>query len=331
MSHTLNLTEETFTSLRACQADATSGLDWPSAFVTPPWLEAWWQTFGGDDDLMLISVSDGPTRLGIAPLRSNGDIAYFVGSPDVCDYLDCIVRPGKEPQFYTALLDGLSGRGITALELHSLRPESSVMKHLVPLARERGNAVSLTDEDVSMELDKYTSWDEYLGALDKKQRHELRRKLRNLEKAGTVSYRSFTEPDEINLKMDTFLALFTECSEDKACFLTTAMDGYFRRVVAALAETGAARIGCLSLDGRTVAMLIAFDHGDRLNLYNSCYDPAFRDLSVGLICKAYCIGETIERGMRYDFLKGREVYKYRLGAREVHIRGVRIGISEVKL
>ena len=74
-------------------------------------------------------------------------------------------------------------------------------------------------------------------------------------------------------------------------------------------------------------MLLGFDHGDRLNLYNSGYDPAYRDLSVGLICKAYCIGETIERGMRYDFLKGREVYKHRLGAREVPIRSARIGLE----
>ena len=327
MSHTLRLTEETFTSLQACRADEACGLDWPTVFVTPPWLEAWWQAFGGNDDLLLTAVSDGQTRLGIAPLRSNGDTAYFIGSPNVCDYLDCIVRPGAEGQFYAALLDGLPGRGIRALELHSLRPESSVLRHLVPLARQRGNSVSVTDEDASMELDKFTSWDEYLGTLDKKQRHELRRKMRNLEKAGAVSYRSYTQPDEIARQMGTFLTLFTESVEGKASFMTAAMDGFFRHAVAALAGAGAARVGCLSLDGKTVAMLLGFDHGDRFNLYNSGYDPVHRSLSVGLVCKAYCIGETIGRGMRYDFLKGREVYKYRLGAREIPIRSVRIGLE----
>jgi CelD/BcsL family acetyltransferase involved in cellulose biosynthesis len=327
MNHTLNLTEETFANLRARRADASSGLDWPTVFVTPPWLEAWWQTFGGDDDLMLTAVSDGGTQIGIAPLRSGGDVARFVGSPDVCDYLDCIVRPGAEKQFYAALLDGLPGHGIRALELHSLRPESSVMRHLLPLARERGNTVTVTDEDASMELDTFTTWDEYLEALDKKQRHELRRKLRNLDKAGAVSYRSYTGPDDIARQMDTFLTLFTESREDKANFLTASMNGFFRHAVAALAEAGAARVGCLELDGKTVAMLLGFDHGERFNLYNSGYDPACRDLSVGLVCKAYAIGETIGRGMRYDFLKGREVYKSRLGAREIPIRGVRIGLQ----
>lgn len=327
MSHTLNLTEETFTSLRACCADASCGLDWPTVFVTPPWLAAWWQAFGGKDTLLLTGVLDGTTRLGVAPLRSNGDVARFVGSPDVCDYLDCIVRPGVEKEFFAALLDGLSGRGVRTLELHSLRPESSVLRHLVPLARERGNPIEMLDEDASMELDKFTSWDDYLAALDKKQRHELRRKLRNLTRAGVVSYRSYTEPPEIARQMDAFLTLFTESREDKASFLTVAMNGFFRQAVAALAADGVAQVGSLELDGKPVAMLLGFDHGDRFYLYNSGYDPACRDLSVGLICKAYGIGETIGRGMRYDFLKGREVYKYRLGAREIPIRGVRIGLQ----
>jgi len=329
MSRTLRLKDETFTSLRAYKTDATGGLDWASVFVTPPWLEAWWQAFGGDDELMLSAVTDGDTPLGIAPLRSNGETAYFVGSPDVCDYLDCIVRPGAENDFYGALLDGLPRRDVATLELHSLRPESSVMRHLVPLARERGHAVQVTDADASMELDLFATWDEYLAALNKKQRHELRRKMRNLEKAGTVSYRSVTGPDEIAGLMDGFLTMFREGGEDKDCFLTGAMDGFFRGAASALAEAGAARFGCLELDGRTLAMVLCFDHGDRLNLYNSAYETAHRDLSVGLICKAYCIDETIGRGMRYDFLKGREVYKYRLGAREIPIRSVRIGLNEV--
>jgi CelD/BcsL family acetyltransferase involved in cellulose biosynthesis len=48
-------------------------------------------------------------------------------------------------------------------------------------------------------------------------------------------------------------------------------------------------------------------------------------LSVGLLSKVLCIKDSIERGKkRFDFLKGREAYKYRLGGREVPIYNCQI-------
>jgi len=327
MNRLLRVSAETFDSLRACYENPVYGLEWSTVFVTPPFLEAWWQSFGAADVAALTGIHDGEAVIGIAPLRLRGDTALFIGSPNVCDYLDCVVRPGRETDFYAALLDDLAVRGVSALELHSLRPESSVMQHLLPLAHRRGLEVSLTGEDCSMELEIFGSWEEYLDALDKKQRHELRRKRRNLEKAGSVSYTTITDAPEIEREMDRFLAMFRESREEKAAFLTADMDGFLRRLVTALAEAGVVRLGVLGLDGRPVAMVLCFDHEDRLNLYNSGYDTDYRELSVGLLCKAYSIEETIRRGMRYDFLRGREVYKYRLGAREVPLHRLRISLS----
>jgi len=47
-----------------------------------------------------------------------------------------------------------------------------------------------------------------------------------------------------------------------------------------------------------------------------------------LLSKALCIKDSIERKKkRFDFLKGREAYKYRLGGREVPICGCQIALN----
>ena len=71
-----------------------------------------------------------------------------------------------------------------------------------------------------------------------------------------------------------------------------------------------------------------FDYRNTVHLYNSGYDPEYGSLSVGLISKVMCIRDSIERGKRkFDFMKGDEPYKHRLGGREIPIYRCRIDLK----
>jgi hypothetical protein len=76
-----------------------------------------------------------------------------MGSADVCDCSDFVVRRGSQVDFFNTLLDDLVQKGIRRLYLGPLRPESTVLSHLVSIADERGYEVSCETEDVSLELD----------------------------------------------------------------------------------------------------------------------------------------------------------------------------------
>jgi CelD/BcsL family acetyltransferase involved in cellulose biosynthesis len=83
------------------------------------------------------------------------------------------------------------------------------------------------------------------------------------------------------------------------------------------AEAGALRLCFLWIDGRRASGTLSFADGDRWLLYNSGYDPEYRQQSVGLLLKAWSIRYAIENGFReYDFLRGDEAYKYDLGGRD---------------
>ena len=326
MSYTVK--RESFDSLASCWANPSHSLRWNSLFVLPIWLKVWWQELRAGAELYLDAIRQGERVIGIAPLLVREGRASLIGSADVCDYLDFVVAPGRERDFFSVLLDDLREKGINQLDLRPLRPDSTVLTHLVSIAQNRGYEVLCHPEDVSLELDLPSTWDEYLAILTAKQRHEVRRKLRRLAEAGKVDYHFVEDSVAVHDAMDAFLKMFTESRTDKAVFLTAQMESFFRSLADNMAEAGLLRFGILELDTLPTAMVMCFDYNDCMYLYNSSYNPRYNSLSVGLLCKVLCIKESIQEGKkRFDFLKGAETYKYHLGGGEVPLYSCQITIK----
>jgi len=322
------ITQESFASLTSYWTDLRHNLRWNSIFVLPSWLQVWWQVFGSGAELYLCAVRQRDKIIGIAPLSVKEKTASIVGSADVCDYLDFVVAPGKGRDFFTVLLDDLRQKGINHLDLRPLRPDSAVLTDLVDTAKERKYDIRCQLEDISLELELPSSWDEYLQILTPKQRHEVRRKLRKLWEADKVDYHIVEDSAAVHDVMDTFLELFSESREDKATFMTAQMESFFRSLAGTMAEARLLRLGILELDTLPVAMVMCFDYNDCVYLYNSGYNPDYSALSVGLLSKVLCIKDNIHRGRkRFDFLKGRESYKYHLGGREIPLYSCQIIIK----
>ncbi len=326
MSYTI--TQESFDSLASCWGDPSHRLKWNSIFVLPAWLRVWWQEFSSGAELYLGAVRQGEKIIGIAPLMVRDGMASLLGSMDVCDYLDFVAAPGLEMDFFTVLLDDLREKGINHLDLESLRPDSTVLTDLIAIARNRGYEVLRHLEGVSVELDLPSTWEEYLATLAAKQRHEVRRKLRRLLEAGKIDYHIVEDSVAVNKAMDSFLKMFSESREDKATFLTSQRESFFRSLADIMAKTGLLRLGILELDSTPTSMIMYFDYNDCIYLYNSGYDSQYNSLSVGLLCKVLCIKESIQEGKkRFDFLKGDEIYKYHLGGRKIPLYNCQITIK----
>src|SRR5439155_12047902 len=133
-----------------------------------------------------------------------------------------------------------------------------------------------------------TSWEAYLQGLTKKDRHELRRKLRRLFESGRVTYElrpaDGVEPGDI---VD-FVRLHRQSAEAKAEFMTPAMEHFFEALLRSFSPRGWTRLYFLVIDGVRVAATMLFDYGGDYLLYNSGYDPAYAGVSAGLLLKAFC-------------------------------------------
>jgi CelD/BcsL family acetyltransferase involved in cellulose biosynthesis len=310
--------EDNLENLKSYWQGIRRNLDWPVIFILPPWLESWWRVFGSGMEIYIRTVKDGDSIIGIAPMRVKDNTASFIGDIDVCDYVDFIIAPGRDVDFFNALFDELVKNGIRQLDLKHLRPDSKTLKNLVPLAASRGYQVITRPEDVNVEMDLPSTWDEYLESLNAKQRHEVKRKLRRLEEEGNLAFRFIEDTASVPAAMDTFFKMFVDSRQDKAAFLTEQREAFFRLLTANMAAAGLLKLGVLELDLKPVAQIICFDYNNCIYLYNSGYNPDYVSLSAGLLSKAMAIKYSIEKGKRkFDFLKGSEVYKYHLGGKEV--------------
>ncbi|HVC33441.1 MAG TPA: GNAT family N-acetyltransferase [Chloroflexota bacterium] len=292
-------------------------------FLTWEWQRLWWQHCA-EGELHLLTIQADDELVGIAPLLRLDGRWGFAGGVEVADFLDVIALPGHAASVASAVLDYLQHHG-GDVDLRNLRPDSIGATRLLEEARRRGIAATIEQEDVSPRVELPKDWDDYLQFLSKKDRHELRRKLRRLLSSGDVRYAVANDPATRGRDVDDFIRLHRLSAPEKASFMTPEMARFFHALVEEFAPSGLLRLYFLEVDRLRVAAVVLFDYGGEFLLYNSGYDPAHAHLSAGLLLKALCLRDAIDEGRRtFDFLQGDEPYKYDLGATNVPILRLRL-------
>lgn len=166
----------------------------------------------------------------------------------------------------------------------------------------------------------------YLEQIGSKQRHEVRRKGRRLERELGPWRTRLTDQATLSEDLDAFVALHRRSIGSKAGFMTPGHEAFFRRVAAATLERGWLRLTWLeTAAGARLATVFSFSLRDRWLVWNSAFDPDHGALSVGMIAMGEAIRLACEDRCRvFDLLRGDEAYKYRLGATDAVVEAVRL-------
>ena len=292
-----------------------------TVFVTPWWHKTWWDNFGtsdADSSQRILSFRDGDDLLGIAPLMATGDRLTFLGDKDLTDYFDFIAPTATLDRFYPALWGAIADDdGWATLDLPSIPSGSPTLERLPALAKGAGMSVCIEEEETTPVAALPASWDDFLAGLRKKDRHELRRKLRRLDRESEHRQYVASDDDALNGSMQDFFRLLRASRDDKNEFLTPEREAFFLDIARESMSRGQFKLNILEVDGENVASCIVFDYGGDYLLYNSGYDPGYSRLSVGLLNKALSLRDAIEEGRGvFNFLKGNERYKYNLGGQD---------------
>ena len=240
-----------------------------------------------------------------------------MGIQDNFEYNDFLIRLGYEEGFYQTLLESMDNQDFQNLCLFSLRDTSPTLELFPDMARKMGYTVEIEEEDVTSGIALPGTWDEYLALLNKKDRHELRRKLRRMDSQSDWKWYSLSEPTQVAERLSEFISLMRQSRADKDEFMTPERERFFSNITQRMAELGQLHLYFLDMDGSTVATSLCFDYGGSRLLYNSGYDPEYGYFSVGLLLNAMCLKDAIEQGLDYfDFLRGPEPYKAHLGGQQ---------------
>ncbi|MGD8979219.1 MAG: GNAT family N-acetyltransferase [candidate division WOR-3 bacterium] len=253
-----------------------------------------------DPEVLLFCRNHGAA--GIVPASVTGNVLKLIGDERVTDLIGMVGAPHEQEEVVDLLARHVLKNDLR-MDLYPLDEHAPLVTGLV--RRVPGSVVE--KKDACPLLGLVNTWDEYLAGLGGKARHELRRKL---NKVNGVRVKGVKPADTGRL-----FELMTAADSNKAGFLNADMRGFFQDVVEAFDKRGWLRMREAVIDRGVLGMLLAFGFNERVYLFNMGHNVELRSLSPGIVTVALDIRSAIdERYKYYDFLRGDEEYKYRLGA-----------------
>ena len=263
--------------------------------------------------------------------------AIFFGASYHADYATILADPADLPAVAAAFVELLAAEpppdeahptAWDVVDLRRLRCGDPAADALAAAfgAREiaEGWRLNVEREDVCpvTTVPPGTTFEAFLGTLGKKERHEIRRKLRRAEAAGELKLEDSADP---LADLEAFIDLHQKRWGERGLFPDTAGGEqsrvFFRRLFELGAVDGPVRLMFLSVAGRRIAAAIQLEASDGRLYYNAGVDPDARDLSPGVVMTAKLVERAIAEGCRrFDFLRGNEPYKYEWGATDEPIQ-----------
>lgn len=307
-------------------------------FLSHEYITAWWHGLGGGEwshgELYVVTARGEDGKLiGIAPFfqtenREGEPALMLLGSIEISDYLDIIARPEDLPAFMDELLPYVEQDPASPprlMDWYNVLENSPTLAAVQAAAKRHGWTYTQEALQHCPFIPLPGDWEKYICGIDKKQRHEIRRKLRRADEYYLpVSWRFAEDGADLDVQIDEFLNLMAH-DPDKAKFLTPAMRTQMHAIIQAAHRGGWLQLAFIEVNGEKAAGYLNFDYMNHIWVYNSGLDFRFSELSPGWVLLGYLLEWANEQKRQsFDFMRGDEQYKYRFGAIDRLVMRVRL-------
>ena len=304
------------------------------------WLYPWYRRCGGDRQLRILAAYHRRTGelVGLLPLslqtrsllgRRVRVLRYLADAQAGSDYLDLMTARGRRSVVTRAFTQALrqSAGDWDVLDLRDMDERSDTL-HAFEAAFRGSHDTQQSDASCCpwTALDSAESFDGFLYRTSR--RHNYLRRLRWLRKQPGFRIEITTDPRELARPMSEFFRLHQlrwRGHGGSGAIDDAASEAFHRDATHLFAERGELRLYTLWLGEQALASVYAIVSNGTFHYYQSGYDPAWSNRSVGLVLIGATFEDAIELGQReYDFLRGEEPYKMDWTDRKRRTRRLRI-------
>ena len=306
-----------------------------SPFLTHQWFDAWWKNFGQDSMLEIVFFRDSSDSLaGVAPMMVRNDVLQFLASQEVTDYCDFFSLRNERDEFYDNLWDHFRRNCSEYLRFEFINVPgfSPTISGLRDQADKSGMIFEARESEVTPNLILPGSYEEYTKSLGRKNRHELRRKIRKLDALESIRVEQITGTEDIRPAIEEFISLHKKSSRAKQKFWEKhGMSDFFVGLADLFSSENWVHLNMLYTEDKLIAALMNLSYGKKLFFYNIAYDREYSAYSPGFFLFDRSIRQAIASKIkRVDFLRGREKYKYFFGAKDSKIYNLKLKRRETQ-
>jgi CelD/BcsL family acetyltransferase involved in cellulose biosynthesis len=289
-------------------------------FQSPAWLIAWWKHLG-QGQLWVLSLRQDQRLVGVVPwfIQQAPDSlsrrVLFLGT-GLSDYHDALLEPEFTAESCAAVLAYLQANRSRwdACDLQQLRRASPLLQTELP----PGWSSQQTAQDVCPVLELPEQLERLSLAVPSHMRENLRYYRRRLEKLPAVRMEQ-ASTDSFPELLENFLQLHRArwaARAQSGVLADSRLQAFHREAAKGLLASGSLRLYGLRVGERLAASLYGFNHGVRTFFYLSGFEPSFASFSPGTLMVGHAIEQAVREGIReFDFLRGREAYKFLWGAK----------------
>jgi CelD/BcsL family acetyltransferase involved in cellulose biosynthesis len=269
-------------------------------FVRPGWISAWWRAFG-NGDLEIFTLRQRGLLVGLLPLcRFRGALRSPTNwhTPG----FGLLAEPDISPEFMQQILLN-SGRA-RRISLGFVDPSSADIEAWRSVAEAQRFRVLTRTQVRSAFVELNDDWDAYQAGLSRNLRGGVRRSLRRLREAGTVSFEIVDGREGLDLLLTEGFRIESsgwKAARGTAILSRSEIEGFYREVGAWAAQKGWLRLAFLRLDNRALAFEFAIEDGGVLYALKSGFDPVYRAFSPGKLLIHKTVKHASSAGLvRYE-------------------------------
>lgn len=297
-----------------------------SVFLTWEYLSTWWEIYGGDFELRIITARDEQGSLvGIAPLMAGRGHTFprrhfrhltFLGGlgDSLAEYQDFMILPGWESEVIPAFLELIEGELSCDWEVLLLRDGDERSPNIAPLLASmasRGNHALIFDSRPAPHIRLPGSWEAFLSARSKNFKKQFNNHWNRLHKNHHVEWLEAGKDLPVSDAMKIVAGLNRlRWGQKGDTFRSASFSRFHERLAAVFRDKGWLFLRILRVDGQDAAARYDYVYNGKLWNYQNGWRPELEHLSLGKMLIGYSVKWCIEQGFaEYDFLGGTADYK----------------------
>lgn len=292
----------------------------PGIFLTYEWLSAWAECFvSANQKPWILAFHENENLVGFAPFvikrEKKGPLRFreisFMGVPQAgSDYLNVIIKKGREKPVAEALYHYLQNRGASdwdVISLTDIPAESLFLLHFINSIENQGRYFVIRPSAYCPMVKITGDFDAYFAGLSKSWKKKFKQDVRVLYRDYKAAYKTY-EGKDTKERLPEFFDFYHK----KTPWQSEGLRKMLYKYADQFNDNIPVQIDFLEADGKTVAALLHLRHKTVLSMYLMAVDKEFNPkLSLGNVLTGMCIKNAAHAGYTcYDFLKGDESYKF---------------------